>query len=186
MSSSVAARLLRGTLRRYRACLFCNGNGVSRPRGSKRYEEKSIGAGDERLRELEDRYEGYAVYDRSGDKIGKVDDLFVDDNGHEEYIGVKLGSFGPRSTLIPVEAVARRRAGTHHRGRANQRAPQRGPTLDDDNITPELEERMRRHFGLESTKPIAEHGSRGRSTGVDAVAPVARRAKRPTGRIRIP
>jgi hypothetical protein len=166
--------------------LFCDGNGVSRSRGSKRYEEKGIGAGDERLRGLEERYEGYAVYDRAGDEIGKVDDILVDDNGHEEYIGAKLGSFGPRSTLTPVEAAARRRAGTHRRGRANQRAPQRGPTLDDDNITPELEERMRRRFGLERPKPIAEHGSRGRSTGVDAVAPVARRAKRPTGRIRIP
>ncbi len=30
---------------------------------------------DERMRELEERYEGYEVYDRNGEKIGKVDDL---------------------------------------------------------------------------------------------------------------
>jgi sporulation protein YlmC with PRC-barrel domain len=51
-------------------------------------------ANDERLRELEDKYEGFTVYDRDGDKIGKVDDLFVDDSDREEYIGVNLDPDG--------------------------------------------------------------------------------------------
>ena len=38
---------------------------------------------DERMRELEERYEGYEVYDRNGEKIGKVDDLFVDETDRE-------------------------------------------------------------------------------------------------------
>ena len=33
-------------------------------------------ASEERLRELEEKYEGYTVYDNQGSKIGKVDDLF--------------------------------------------------------------------------------------------------------------
>jgi sporulation protein YlmC with PRC-barrel domain len=61
-------------------------------------------ANDERLRELEERYEGYTVYDNAGSRIGKVDDLFVDDTDREEYIGVKMGLFGlSGTTLIPME-----------------------------------------------------------------------------------
>ena len=29
---------------------------------------------------IEDRYAGYTVYDNAGSKIGKVDDLFLDEN----------------------------------------------------------------------------------------------------------
>ena len=41
-----------------------------------------------RLTALEDRFAGYEVYDQAGEKIGKVDELFVDENDHPEYIGV--------------------------------------------------------------------------------------------------
>ena len=34
---------------------------------------------DPRLRELEEKYEDHKVYDNAGEKIGKVDDLFVDE-----------------------------------------------------------------------------------------------------------
>jgi rRNA processing protein Gar1 len=33
---------------------------------------------DERLKELDDKYEDYAIYDNVGEKIGKVDDVFID------------------------------------------------------------------------------------------------------------
>lgn len=124
-------------------------------------------AGDERLKELEERYEGYAVYDRDSDEIGKVDDILVDDNGREEYIGVKLDSRGPRSTLIPVEAVrVNERECTVEVAQTRERLEE-APTFDDD-ITLELEERIRRHFGLKSTGPVEKHGSRGLSTGAEA------------------
>ena len=35
---------------------------------------------EDRGTELAERYSGYEVYDRDGDKIGKVDELFVDEN----------------------------------------------------------------------------------------------------------
>src|SRR3982750_992750 len=74
-------------------------------RRSNRCKEKYIVARGDRLKELEERYEGYAVYDRDGERIGKVDDLFVDEADREEYIGVKMGFFGLKSTLIPMETV---------------------------------------------------------------------------------
>ena len=59
----------------------------------------------ERFTELEDRYVGYAVYDRHYEKMGEVDVLFLDENDQPEYIGVKMGFLGTRSTLIPFEMV---------------------------------------------------------------------------------
>ena len=43
---------------------------------SNRCKEERIVASDDRLSELEERYEGYRVYDNAGESIGKVDDLF--------------------------------------------------------------------------------------------------------------
>ena len=40
----------------------------------------------DRFTALEDQYAGYEVYDRNGEKIGKVDDLFVDENDQPEYL----------------------------------------------------------------------------------------------------
>ena len=60
----------------------------------------------DRFTAIEDQYAGYTVVDQSGSKIGKVDDLFVDENDQPEYIGVKMGFLGTRSTLIPWEAVS--------------------------------------------------------------------------------
>jgi hypothetical protein len=51
----------------------------------------------DRFTAIEDRFAGYAVYDRNDEKIGKVDDLFVDEQDNPEYIGVKMGFLGTRS-----------------------------------------------------------------------------------------
>jgi hypothetical protein len=125
---------------------------------------------DERLRELEEKYEGYTVYDNAGEKIGKVDDIFVDETDREEYIGVAMGLFGlSGTTLIPVEL-----ARINERERAIEVSESKdhvkdAPTFsDDDDITPEYEDRIRRHFGLGSTEPSAERGAYGRYTGAAA------------------
>ena len=65
------------------------------------YEERT-----DRFTAMEDRFAGYEVYDPAGEKIGKVDDLFVDETDHPEYIGVKMGFLGTKSTLIPWEVVS--------------------------------------------------------------------------------
>ena len=51
----------------------------------------------DRFTALEERFAGYEVYDPTGSKIGKVDDLFVDESDQPEYIGVKMGFLGARS-----------------------------------------------------------------------------------------
>ena len=128
-------------------------------------------ATDDRLRELEEKYEGYKVYDNAGEKIGKVDDLFVDESDMEEYIGVKMGLFGTKSTLIPMDVVR-----VNERDRAIEVADSKdhvkdAPNFsDDDDITPDFERRIREHFGLESQEASETRGSYGRSSGTAAAS----------------
>ncbi len=104
----------------------------------------------DRFTAIEDQYADYTVYDRDGDKIGKVDDLFVDENDQPEYIGVKMGFLGTRSTLIPWE-VARVDEQNHRIEVSVDKATAKdGPAFDDDeDITPDYEERVYSHYGLQ-------------------------------------
>ena len=103
----------------------------------------------DRFTAVEDRFAGFTVYDRDGDKVGKVDDLFLDESDRPEYIGVKMGFFGLSSTLVPMDAV---RADEGQRALYVQAEKERvkdGPRSDDDNeITPDFERQVREYYGL--------------------------------------
>ena len=130
-------------------------------------------ASEERLRELEEKYEGYTVYDNQGGKIGKVDDLFVDEKDHEEYIGVKLGLLGRKSTLIPTEIVRINENDRTIEVSESKDRVKEAPSFDDDeDVTAEYEERIRSHFGLESLQG-GSGGSYGASSGTSASGTVA-------------
>jgi sporulation protein YlmC with PRC-barrel domain len=118
--------------------------------GRRLIEEENV-ASEDRLRELEEKYENYKVYDNQGQKIGKVDDLFVDETDREEYIGVKLGFLGMKSTLIPMEIVRVNESDRTIEVSETKDHVKDAPSFDDDeDITYEFEERIRNHFGLES------------------------------------
>lgn len=48
---------------------------------------------------------GYAVLDPEGRKIGVVGELFSNESGGPEYVRVRLGLFGLKSAMIPVQLV---------------------------------------------------------------------------------
>jgi uncharacterized protein (TIGR02271 family) len=104
----------------------------------------------DRFTALEERFADYEVYDPNGEKIGKVDDLFVDETDNPEYIGVKMGFLGMSSTLIPFEAVSH----TDDEGQRievsiSKATAKDGPAFDDDrDITPELEQEVYSYYGL--------------------------------------
>ncbi len=105
---------------------------------------------DDRFTELGEQYAGYAVYDRRGEKIGNVDDIFLDENDQPEYIGVKMRFLGTKSTLIPVGALRVDRQRNRIEVSVDKATAKDGPAFDtDEEITPEDEERVRRHYGLE-------------------------------------
>jgi hypothetical protein len=49
---------------------------------------------------------GYGVYGPLGQRIGKAEKVFVNGSDEPEYVRVKMGLFGCKSVLIPVESVA--------------------------------------------------------------------------------
>jgi uncharacterized protein (TIGR02271 family) len=110
------------------------------------YEERS-----DRFTAIEDRFAGYEVYDQSGSKIGKVDDLFVDEADQPEYIGVKMGFLGTSSTLIPWDTIS----SVDDEGRAltvatDKDTAKNGPTFDDDReLTPAFENEVHSYYGLQ-------------------------------------
>ena len=51
------------------------------------------------------RYAGYTVYDPLGQKIGSAEEVFVNREGGPDYIRVRIGFFGRKCVLIPVQFV---------------------------------------------------------------------------------
>ena len=96
-----------------------------------------------------EQYAGYEIYDEDGGRIGKLDDLFVDENDQPEYVGVRMDPLTTRSTLIPTDVITvedRLRRTVVSRPRS---VVETGPSLGyDEEVTPEFEERVRRHYGL--------------------------------------
>lgn len=94
-------------------------------------------------------YAGYTVHDNNGEKIGKVDDLFLDENDQPEYFGVKMGFLGTRSTLIPADIANIDRERGFIEVSQPKSAVKDGPSFDDDwDITPEYENEVRSYYGL--------------------------------------
>jgi len=105
----------------------------------------------DRFTEVEDRFAGYTVYDQGYEKIGKVDDLFVDENDQPEYIGVKMGFLGTRSTLIPFSIVRVNDERQLIEVAAEKEHVKDGPSFDDDQeITPEYEQEVNSYYGVDS------------------------------------
>ena len=112
----------------------------------------------DRFTGIEDQYEGYTVYDRQGEKIGKVDDLFVDEHDQPEYIGVKMGFLGLEGTsLIPMEVARVDEADRRIEVAVDKAQVKEGPSFDDDeDITPDYEERVYSHYGLQRAQTGGE------------------------------
>ncbi len=111
----------------------------------------------DRFTAIEDQYSGYEVYDNVGEKIGKVDDLFLDENDQPEYLGVKMGFLGTRSTLIPWEIARVDEAGRRIEVSVDKARAKDGPSFDDDReITPEYENEVRSYYGVQNTQEGSE------------------------------
>jgi hypothetical protein len=100
--------------------------------------------------DLKSSSEEYVVYDSHYERIGKVDDVLLDELDRVTYVGVKMGFFGTNSTLIPVELVRvndkRRLVEVAESKETIRHAPHFG---QEETVSPELEDRVRTYFGLE-------------------------------------
>jgi uncharacterized protein (TIGR02271 family) len=108
------------------------------------------------------RFEGYQIYDQHYEKVGKVEDLFVDENDVPEYIGVKTSLFGGPSTLIPMDIVRVNDLRQLVEVASNKETIKNAPSFDDDaEITAEFEELVYAHFGATREPPPSDRGGYG-------------------------
>jgi uncharacterized protein (TIGR02271 family) len=100
---------------------------------------------------VEDLYSEYTVYDMHYEKIGKIDDLFVDENDNPEYVGVTMGFLDTRSTLIPVDIVRVNDRRRLVEVAADKETVKNGPTFSDDReITSEFERQVLDYYRVET------------------------------------
>lgn len=96
----------------------------------------------------EERYAGYTVRDRYGERIGKVSDLFADGNGRPEYFGVTMNFLGTRSTLIPVDAATVDESSGFITVSQPKSKILSGPAFENGELTTEHKKRTNSHYGL--------------------------------------
>src|SRR3712207_2893804 len=98
---------------------------------------------------------GTAVYASDGDQIGKVEEIFLDDqSGQPEWIGLGTGFLGTKRVLVPVQTAEPRDGGVYVPYTKDH--VQGAPDIDDDHIEPETESRLYEYYSL---------GGGGMSTG---------------------
>ena len=122
-------------------------------------------------------FDGYEVYDRDDDKIGKADDLFLGETNQPEYIGVQMGLFGlSGTTLVPWEICRADEATGRIEVEAEKERVKDAPNFDDDQqITPEFERQVHEYYGLESREGVDERGPTARITPRKRNIPCARK-----------
>ncbi len=96
------------------------------------------------------------------EKIGKIDDLFVDEDDNPEYVGVKMGLLGTRATLIPVDIVRVNDRRRLVEVAADKETVKNGPTFSDDReITSEFERQVLDFYRVESRQASANREAYG-------------------------
>jgi uncharacterized protein (TIGR02271 family) len=107
----------------------------------------------------EERYAGYEVYDRDGVRLGKPDDLFLDEVDNPEYVGIWIDPSGSRSLLVPAEVVTVDDASRRMVVSRPKSVVEAGPSLgQDEDLTPGLEVRVRAHYELPILEGVEDRG----------------------------
>ena len=96
-----------------------------------------------------DAWVGYDAYDRNGDKVGGIDQIFYDDaTGRPEWLAVRTGWFGTKVTLAPI-------AGSTVEGQGGLRLAydkdsiKEAPSFDvDDHLSSDEERSLYAHYGF--------------------------------------
>jgi uncharacterized protein (TIGR02271 family) len=94
-------------------------------------------------------WQGRAMVDRDGDRIGEIDAIYIDDQtGEPEWALVNTGFFGSRSTFVPIaQATAR---GDQVQVPYEKQRVKDAPNMEPDGHLSEQEEQeLWRHYGLE-------------------------------------
>ena len=110
---------------------------------------------------------GVPVYSTEGDKIGAVEEIFVDEQTDKpEWIGLGTGFLGTKRVLVPVEGATiadDRVTVPYSKGQIEET-----PDIDADEISQETEERLYAHYGLAYSEQRSDTGLPAGGPSVDA------------------
>ncbi|MGI8947903.1 MAG: PRC-barrel domain-containing protein, partial [Ornithinimicrobium sp.] len=97
--------------------------------------------------EIQSLIDDGVVMDESGDKIGKVGQVYLDDeSGNPEWVTVKTGLFGGSESFVPVRDASS--TGNEVRVPYSKDKVKDAPRVDEDgHISPEQEEELYRYYG---------------------------------------
>lgn len=95
------------------------------------------------------RWEGRTVLDKDGEKIGKVDQVFInDETGNPEWLGVTTGLFGKRQSYVPL--AESRLVGEDVQVAYDKAHVKDSPNFDDERqLEPQEEADLYAHYGLQ-------------------------------------
>ncbi len=100
---------------------------------------------------------GADVYSSDGEKIGSVEEIFVDEETNQpEWIGLGTGFLGTKRTLVPVQGAERREDGFYVPYSKDQ--VKETPEIDSDEISQETEAGLYSHYGLGYSERRSETG----------------------------
>src|SRR4051812_4869891 len=110
-------------------------------------------------------WRGCEVVDQDGDRVGKLDEIYVDrETSQPEWAIVNTGLFGRKSSFVPLKDALRE--GEMIRVPYQKEHIKEAPSVDPDGeISPEEEQRVYAHYGLDYSQ--AQSGS-GLPEGVTA------------------
>jgi uncharacterized protein (TIGR02271 family) len=92
-------------------------------------------------------WRGRTLVDRDGDKIGKVEDVYLDrQSGEPEWVAVKTGMFGSNVSFVPIHDAST--AGDDLQVAYAKDQVKDAPNIDPDGeLSPEEERRLYSHYG---------------------------------------
>ena len=100
---------------------------------------------------------GSTVYSSDGDKIGSVDEIYVDQQTNQpEWIGISTGMLGTRRVLVPVVGADRTEDGLRVPYGKDQ--VEAAPAVESDEISQESEAALYGHYGLEYSHAPSDTG----------------------------
>src|SRR3954454_12389551 len=117
-------------------------------------------------------WRGCTVMDRSGDKIGKLDEIYLDQQtGRPEWALVNTGLFGSRSSFVPLSGASQ--ANDKVIVEWENAVVKDAPNIDaDGQLSQEEEAQLYRHYGLDySQGGDAGTGDYNGDTGQDTSGP---------------
>jgi hypothetical protein len=95
-----------------------------------------------------ERWRRAKLYDKTGDEIGEIDDVFVDEESDRpEWVQVKTGLLGRAERLIPILAFQRTEGGFIVP--FTKEEVKDSPEIDEEVISLDEEKRLYSHYGVE-------------------------------------